>query len=256
VACDPAVVVVFFSAVHAPGDTGRAARATWRWPSSAANDEHGIRQCGSGKGPHQTGWYETSTTTGTRKTYDTAMTEPAAGVDVQPVWCIVANIVRERPYGPGGGEQRRGLRLFAPGTKVYVPDGFAGMGYETVTVIGQTRGSRRYAIVHLATRYLTNWRVKLVYGPAVLDRIEDVCWTAGHGFSRNGDDRGSEAYRDDLHRVAAQFQQRTDEIHRQWASHRDPNPATSRRGSGKPSSRSLRRLARTARLWLARQSHR
>ena len=122
----------------------------------------------------------------------------------------------ERPYGPGGAEQRRGLRLFNPGAKVWVPDGFAGMGYENVTVIGQTRKSRRYAIVNVATEHLTNWRVKLVYSPAVLDRINEVCWSPAIGFSRHGDDRSSEAYRDDLQRAAARFQQHTDEIHRTW----------------------------------------
>jgi hypothetical protein len=48
------------------------------------------------------------------------------------IWCIVANVVTSRPYGPGGAERRRGLRLFPPGAKVWVPAGFGGMGYETV----------------------------------------------------------------------------------------------------------------------------
>jgi hypothetical protein len=38
------------------------------------------------------------------------------------VWCIVANIVHERPYGPGGQEVRRGTKHFAPGAKVVILD--------------------------------------------------------------------------------------------------------------------------------------
>jgi len=37
-----------------------------------------------------------------------------------PIWCPVAHMVAERPYGPGGGETKRGSRHFAPGAKLYV----------------------------------------------------------------------------------------------------------------------------------------
>nr|GFD56498.1 hypothetical protein [Tanacetum cinerariifolium] len=37
-------------------------------------------------------------------------------------WTAVANIVRERPYGPGGAEIRLGTKHFAPGAKVYIID--------------------------------------------------------------------------------------------------------------------------------------
>jgi len=45
-------------------------------------------------------------------------------------------VVEERPYGPGGIETRRGVKIFPPGAKVHVVGGFGGMGYETVTVVG------------------------------------------------------------------------------------------------------------------------
>ncbi|MGC9666090.1 hypothetical protein ACNTMW_05970 [Planosporangium sp. 12N6] len=43
------------------------------------------------------------------------MTDRDAAAEVRPVWCIVANVVDERSYGPGGAERRRGLKLFWPG---------------------------------------------------------------------------------------------------------------------------------------------
>ncbi|BCJ39463.1 hypothetical protein GCM10010168_62890 [Actinoplanes ianthinogenes] len=123
-----------------------------------------------------------------------------------PIWCIVANVVDERPYGPGGAERRRGLRRFAPGAKVWVPDGFAGIGYETVTVIGRPRGSQRYSIVHVRTEHLTNWRIRPVYSPAVRARIDEVCWSVHHGFSaEHGNDRTSEDYRADLAAFVERF---------------------------------------------------
>jgi hypothetical protein len=54
---------------------------------------------------------------------------PAGEPGVQPQWAIVANVVDERPSGPGGEETRRGLKIFRPGAKVYVVDGFGGEAY-------------------------------------------------------------------------------------------------------------------------------
>jgi hypothetical protein len=96
------------------------------------------------------------------------MTDPEPDVDDRPVWCIAATVISERPYGPGGVERRRGLKLFSPGAKVHVPDGFHGMGYESVTVVGRVRKSSRYSIVHVRTDHLTNWRVELVYSPTAM----------------------------------------------------------------------------------------
>src|SRR5689334_22675323 len=128
------------------------------------------------------------------------MAKPAVPADVQPIWYIVANVVDQRPYGPGGREQRDGLRLFRGGAKVYVADGYEGMGYETVTVIGHMRHGSRLATVDVATAFLTNWRVKLVYSPAVLLRMAEVQWNHNRGFSRHGADRAGDTYRQDLER--------------------------------------------------------
>jgi len=131
--------------------------------------------------------------------------------EVRPVWCVVANAVDERPYGPGGAERRRGLKLFRPGAKVHVADGFGGMGYETLTVIGQVRGSARFATVHVQAAHLTNWRVRLVYSPAVLRRIEEVRGRGRGGFWLGEvTDAGAETFRDALLAVVERFRDWTD----------------------------------------------
>jgi hypothetical protein len=151
------------------------------------------------------------------------MTIPGAA-DAPPVWCIVANVVPQRPYGPGGAETKRGIRLFRPGAKLWVPGGYAGMGYDVVVIIGRTRHSQRYSVVAVATKYLTNWRVKQLYSPAVLALLDEATGqTAGNRFSDH-DDRTSTAFRDDLIRQATEFRQRTKLIHEQWAAATDADP--------------------------------
>ncbi len=85
-----------------------------------------------------------------------------------PVWWVVANVVDERPYGEGGRETRRGTKHFSPGTKVYCFPPLWGDGYEKVQVVGRHRGSRRYVTMIVASRWLTSWRVQLVYSPAAI----------------------------------------------------------------------------------------
>jgi hypothetical protein len=54
---------------------------------------------------------------------------------VGPIWRPVANIVQERPYGPGGAETRRGTKHFQPGAKVYVTDRlghFKGLSFQVI----------------------------------------------------------------------------------------------------------------------------
>jgi hypothetical protein len=48
------------------------------------------------------------------------------------------------------------------------------MGGGTVTVLGLSRRPKRWITVDLRARVFENWRVKLVYEPAVLRRLADV----------------------------------------------------------------------------------
>ncbi len=88
-----------------------------------------------------------------------------------PVWCVTANVVLERTYGPGGAETRRGTKHFAPGAKVHVVGFFWGMGGEQVTVVGRQRKSKHYITLTMRAAHLANWRAELVYSPAVTRQV-------------------------------------------------------------------------------------
>ena len=90
----------------------------------------------------------------------------------EPVWCIVANIVHEHGYGPGGAEIRRGAKHFPPGAKMYILSFFWGMGGDEVTVLGRHRHSHRYFMIVLKSKLLANWRLELVYSPYVIEQIQ------------------------------------------------------------------------------------
>jgi hypothetical protein len=104
--------------------------------------------------------------------HDDAHADPAVGV-----WCIVANIKREHPFGPGGKETKIGTRQFRGGTKVYVAGCWPGT-CDAVLAIGLQRNSRKFVTCIVDVRCVENFRVKLVYHPRVLELIQqdDRCW--------------------------------------------------------------------------------
>src|SRR4051794_4240365 len=114
------------------------------------------------------------------------------------VWCIVANVVDERPYGPGGAETRRGMKIFRAGAKLYVAEGFGGDGWEVVTVVGQPRSSPRFVAANVRTEHLTNWRVHAVYSPAAQRQIALVRRGFAGFWLRTEAPFDSEEYRDAL----------------------------------------------------------
>jgi hypothetical protein len=122
---------------------------------------------------------------------------------MEPVWIIVANVCRVRPYGPRH-EPKAGLRWLNAGAKVFVPGGFAGMGFESVTVIGQHRLQRRLFMQHVQSRYLVDWRVKLVYQPTVLRLVAEGDYERLRYGDRRGLD-GSAEVRAGLERLAGSF---------------------------------------------------
>jgi len=96
------------------------------------------------------------------------VSEPPAWIDPgyenrgsEPAWCVAANVIMERDYGPGGVEKRRGTKHFAPGAKVFVYDFFWGMGGESVTVMGRHRKSHRFIQLSMRATHLAtgaqNW---------------------------------------------------------------------------------------------------
>lgn len=103
-----------------------------------------------------------------------------------PAWCVAANVVMERAYGPGGAETRRGTRHFAPGAKVFVYAFFWGMAGESVTVMGRHRKSHRFIQLSMSAKHLANWRAELVYSPTVAKVIRE---NAEFGSLQAGSDR-------------------------------------------------------------------
>jgi hypothetical protein len=109
---------------------------------------------------------------GERQTVDVEqLREIETATMVGPVWCPVANMVRERPYGPGGREIRRGSKRFAPGAKLYCYPALWGDGYEQIQVIGRHRATHRYVKMIVNEKWLINWRVQLAYSPHVIREL-------------------------------------------------------------------------------------
>ncbi|MGI4969674.1 MAG: hypothetical protein ACRYGH_12030 [Janthinobacterium lividum] len=86
-------------------------------------------------------------------------------------WTATGNIVRERPYGPGGVETRYGTKHFTPGAKVYIIDWYAGM-CERLIVVGVHRKSKRLIKLVLDVKAVENLRPRVCYVPAVIAKIE------------------------------------------------------------------------------------
>ncbi len=111
------------------------------------------------------GWF--APTTATRQYGDPSYDGPWDGA---PMWCLVGNIVEERPFGETH-EIRRGTKHFTPGTKVYCVPAKWGDGYENIPVVGIARKSRRLITIVMQSKRITNWRAQMVYKPAVLRRL-------------------------------------------------------------------------------------
>lgn len=95
-----------------------------------------------------------------------------SGTGGNQIWCIVANVVAERPVGEDK-VSRKGTKHFSAGAKVYCYPPLWGDGYEHIKVIGRHRGSRKLVEIVMPSKWLTNWRVKIVYSPFVLTRMKD-----------------------------------------------------------------------------------
>ncbi|MEC3958778.1 hypothetical protein VMT65_37470 [Nocardia sp. CDC153] len=139
---------------------------------------------------------------------------PAPGGDqadssTPPEWCLIATM-RSYPYSPTGPKAKfRGHGRFPAGAKLYVIGGFAGTGYETVTVVGYGRHRRSPITVHLPAKYLRDWRVALVYRPAVLRAIRNAAPREPASVDRWNHDGwavDSDEYRDHLTGIAAGFE--------------------------------------------------
>ena len=98
--------------------------------------------------------------------------------EMESYWTAVANVILERPYGPGGTEIRYASNHFAPGTKVYIIDIFGGM-CERVIIVGLHRKTKRMIKLVIAVELLENFKAKVCYVPAVIEKIKEHYPPAG-----------------------------------------------------------------------------
>jgi hypothetical protein len=105
------------------------------------------------------------------------MSDETATGSADGIWCVVANVKREHPHGPGGAETKVDTRQFRGGTKVYIAGCYAGT-CDGVVAIGLHRKSRRFITCVVNVKHLENFGAKLVYHPRVLQLIEqdERCW--------------------------------------------------------------------------------
>lgn len=85
------------------------------------------------------------------------MTDAADQIESQ--WCLIGSIQqlagRHHPH-------------FSSGTRVHCAPPAWGDGYESIVVIGRHRHSKRVVKLVIASAFVTDWRAKVVYSPAVL----------------------------------------------------------------------------------------
>lgn len=73
-------------------------------------------------------------------------------------WCLIANL-------------REGRSPIAKGARCYCKPWFSGDGYESIPLVVRSRGGRIIE-TYLNWSHLTNFRVKQVYEPAFLKRVD------------------------------------------------------------------------------------
>ena len=90
----------------------------------------------------------------------------------ESTWCLIGNIVAERPFGPGGVQTKRGTKHFAPGTKVYCLPPQWGDGFRQIRVLGKHRGQKGgLEEMVVSAAWVTDWRAKVVYSPDTVRRL-------------------------------------------------------------------------------------
>lgn len=96
-------------------------------------------------------------------------------------WCLVGNVKDKRTYGQNGLEEKFGTKHYSAGTKVFCLPAQWGDAYEKVVVVGRHRGCKKFSKMIIRSNWITNWRAKVVYSPAVirlLTQNEYRSWTS------------------------------------------------------------------------------
>lgn len=92
--------------------------------------------------------------------------------DLKWRWCLVGNIVDKHIYGERH-EVRYGIKLFSPGTKIYIAPHQWGDGGENLVVLGNPRNKLGLIECVINHKYICNFRLKKIYSPSVLKRMNE-----------------------------------------------------------------------------------
>ena len=87
--------------------------------------------------------------------------------EIDFIWCLIGNIVGEHGLRINN-EIKKGTKHFSSNTKVYCFPPLWGDGYENIKVIGRHRKSKRFVVMVIPSKYVTNWRLQKVYRPYIL----------------------------------------------------------------------------------------
>ncbi|WP_136666790.1 hypothetical protein [Flavobacterium sp. H122] len=86
------------------------------------------------------------------------------------IWCLIGNIIEKNIIN---GEIKFGTKHFSPNTKVYCFPVQWGDGYENIIVIGRHRKTKKLATIIIKSKYITNWRIKKVYNPKIIQLMNN-----------------------------------------------------------------------------------
>lgn len=90
---------------------------------------------------------------------------------LEPLWAVVANIAKLRPFGPKQVEVKSGTKQFRGGTRVVCFPQEWGDGGISLRVLGPHRWTRKTIACIVRTEFLDNARVKMIYAPNEIDRL-------------------------------------------------------------------------------------
>jgi hypothetical protein len=86
------------------------------------------------------------------------------------VYCIVGNVVPSHYHGEEK-EIIQGTKQFLANAKLFVLPRIGDYKKATAQVIGVSRKTKKYKLVYMPVRLITNWRLKKVYNKQIIEMI-------------------------------------------------------------------------------------
>lgn len=104
--------------------------------------------------------------------------------NIKFIYCLVGNVIKVKTSL--AEENLQGTKHFSLGTKVYCYPTQWGDGYEKIKVIGLHRKSKKLITIVIASKIISNWRLKTVYNPYIIkEMLENSGWTDKESDKKN-----------------------------------------------------------------------